>query len=109
MDGFEDPLFKGCTRPPVMADVPMVPFLLVTGLFIVLAMYAFMLKLYALAVGFIILYLPVYFWMRLETKRDEHRLSQMVLKLRLRLRMLPARAYWGAISYSPLRYKRRNQ
>jgi type IV secretion system protein VirB3 len=106
LDPFKDPLFKGCTRPSMLADVPMIPFLLVTGIFMLATMYTFILVNPFAALGVILLYAPIYVWLRLITKKDDQRLHQMLLKLRMRLRMKAARNFWGAASYSPLRYKR---
>lgn len=106
LDPFKDPLFKGCTRPSMLADVPMVPFLVVTGLIVLAMMYTFILVNVFTSLGIFLLYVPIYVWLRLITKKDDQRLNQMMLKLRMRLRMKAARRGWGAVTYSPLRYKR---
>jgi type IV secretion system protein VirB3 len=44
--------------------------------------------------------------MRQITKQDDQRLRQVLMRLRMRHRHFN-RALWGAVSYSPLRFKRR--
>lgn len=103
----EDPLFKGCTRPPMLLGIPMVPFVLLTGLFVLLSMYLFTLVSPLLALFLLLIYLPICFWMRLVTQRDDQRLLQLILRLRLRLRMRPVQRRWGAVTYSPHSYRRK--
>ncbi len=44
--------------------------------------------------------------MRQITKKDDQRLRQMLLRARIRVRHLN-KPYWQAISFTPLRYKKR--
>lgn len=106
-NGFSDPFFKGCTRPAMFMGVPMIPFLLVTGTTMVAGVWlVFLFSAYfALALSFV--YAPVLLWMRDISKKDDQRLRQMMLRARLRMRLRAIRSAWGAVSYSPTRYKKR--
>jgi type IV secretion system protein VirB3 len=105
VEDFKDPLFKGCTRPSMMAGVPLLPFLLVTGLFTLLAMYAFVLATPILSLFVVMIYAPIYISMRHVTRTDDQRLAQLMLRTRMRLRMSASKRRWGAYTYSPFRYK----
>lgn len=48
---------------------------------------------------------PVFFIMRLITKKDDQRLMQHLLRLQMRLRQRN-RKHWMSSSYSPIRYKK---
>jgi len=87
--------------------VPMIPFLLVTGLFSILAMWSFYLFSPYAALIVLLIYAPIYFFMRQLTKKDDQRLRQIMLQARMRLRH-SNQQIWGAISYSPIRYKKRS-
>lgn len=107
IEGFRDPIFKGCTRPAMFAGVPMVPFLLVSGLFLVLAVWSFYLLSPYIALLLVFAYVPIYLTMRQITKKDDQRLRQMIMRARMRLRQRGTRKLWGAVSFSPIRYKQR--
>lgn len=100
------PIFKGCTRPAMLAGVPMI-WLLPTG-FVALLLGMYLLSFVHMLglVMVVLLYLPFYVWMRAATARDDQRLHQLVLRLYMRARQIRAIRYWGAVSYSPIRYKR---
>ena len=107
MEGFRDPIFKGCTRPAMFAGVPMLPFLLVTGIFLLLAMWCFYLLSAYVSLFLGIIYIPVVVTMKQITKKDDQRLRQMMMRARMRFRQQAGRRLWGAISFSPVRYKKR--
>ncbi|PLX76769.1 MAG: type IV secretion system protein VirB3 [Azoarcus sp.] len=107
MEGFRDPIFKGCTRPAMFAGVPMIPFMLVTGLFLLLAVWMFYLVSGYVSLLLVIAYITIVITMREITKKDDQRLRQMMMRARMRVRQRAGRLLWGAISYSPIRYKRR--
>lgn len=108
MDTFDDPIFRGCTRPAMLARVPMLPFLLVTGTFLLLAIWTLYLVSGYLALFIVLGYVPLLIAMREATKKDDQRLRQLMLQLRMRWRQYLTRRLWGAYTYSPLRYKRRS-
>lgn len=98
--------FKGCTRPAMLAGVPLMPFLLVTGVTLLLGMWAFYLVSPYATLSLALAYVPTLIGMRQATKKDDQRLKQILLRARLRYRH-GNKAMWGAISFSPLRYKKR--
>lgn len=53
------------------------------------------------------IYIAVLLWMRETTRRDDQRLRQLAIRTLMRARQVAGRRHWGAVSYSPLRYKRR--
>jgi type IV secretion system protein VirB3 len=106
-ENFRDPIFRGCTRPAMLAGVPMVPFLVVTGLFSLVAMWSVYLISPYLSLFLMVMYLPIFLTMRQITRKDDQRLSQMMKRLQMRVRHGPGRAMWGATSFSPLRLKKR--
>lgn len=91
----------------MFAGVPLIPFLLVTGIFLLLAMWLFYLISPYITVLLLFVYIPILLWMRQITKKDDQRLRQMMMQARMRVRQRPGRALWGASSFSPIRYKRR--
>jgi type IV secretion system protein VirB3 len=52
-------------------------------------------------------YIPLLMAMREVTKKDDQRIRQLMMRVKMRYRQRAARQTWGAISYSPLRYKKR--
>jgi type IV secretion system protein VirB3 len=103
---FRDPVFRGCTRPPMFLGAPMVPFILVTGIAILAAMLGLFVNAF-ISVAVVTVYAPIYAWMRIITKSDDQRLNQMILRLRLRLRMQGAHRLWSAVTYTPIKLKKR--
>mgnify|MGYP002477545899 CR=1 FL=1 len=91
----------------MFAGVPMIPFMLVTGLFLLLAVWMFYLVSGYVSLLLVIAYIPIVITMREITKKDDQRLRQMMMRARMRVRQRAGRLLWGAISYSPIRYKRR--
>jgi type IV secretion system protein VirB3 len=105
--GFRDPIFKGCTRPAMFAGVPMLPFLLVTGTFLILTVWTFYLVSGYLSLFLVTVYIPLCVTMRQVTKKDDQRLHQLLKRTQMRFRQISGRALWGAASYAPIRYKKR--
>ncbi len=103
---FRDPVFRGATRPPMFLGAPMVPFILVTGLCVMLAMLGLFVSPY-IFIGVITVWVPVFAWMRLVTKADDQRLNQLLLRVRMRARMTRGRRFWGAVTFIPLKLKKR--
>ncbi|ACD20811.1 type IV secretory pathway VirB3 family protein [Paraburkholderia phytofirmans PsJN] len=100
-----DPVFKGCTRPAMLWGVPLVPFLMVGGGMLIPAIWA-LLASPPLGVGLLFLMIPVFVAMRVITRRDDQRLAQYALRLRMVLRQ-GNRRFWGMHAYTPVRLKRR--
>lgn len=106
MSGFRDLIFKGATRPAMMAGVPIVPFILTVGIHIILAMWAMMFI--NLFVSFVILMTCVLcvFGLRYISSQDDQRLNQYLL----RMKSVAGRRnadHWGAHSISPTDYTKR--
>ncbi len=107
MNTLRDPVFKGCTRPAMLWGVPLVPFLMVGGGMLIPAIWA-LLASPPLGVGLLFLMIPVFVAMRVVTRRDDQRLAQYALRLRMVLRQ-GNRRFWGARAYTPVRLKRRGR
>lgn len=101
-----DPIFKGCTRPPMLAGVPMVWLLLPAGGALLIAPYLLYLVSPVALLVEILLFVPFYGWMRAVTKLDDQRLPQIALRWWMRARHIEAFRYWGAVSFAPVRYRR---
>ena len=95
-------VFKGATRPPMKFGVPLVPLviLLLPGFISGMWLSTFASWMFApvifgsLAVAYV--------WMRIVTSRDDQRLTQIVLKLKLALRNPNRVLRNGARSYAPV-------
>jgi type IV secretion system protein VirB3 len=102
----QDPIYKGCTRPPLMWGVPLMPLvmMLMPGMLVGILGLA-----YLLPASLVAMFVSVsaWVWMRSVTKKDDQRLLQFFLRLRLRSRQKNTR-YWGCASYAPMVYFRRN-
>ena len=91
----------------MFAGVPMLPFLLVTGSFMMVAVWLFYLLSPYVSLFLLIAYIPILITLRQITKRDDQRLRQLMMRMRMRVRQQAGRQLWGAVSFSPIRYKRR--
>lgn len=107
MENFDDPIFRGCTRPAMMLRVPLLPFLLVSGAFLLSGVWVSYLVSGYLGLFLALLYVPILIAMRQVTRQDDQRLHQLLMQARLRMPQLLTRRRWSAYSYAPLRYKRR--
>jgi type IV secretion system protein VirB3 len=106
MSAFRDPIFRGCTRPATFAGVPMLPFLLVTGGFLIATGWTCYLASAYLGLFLAMTYLPILMTMRAVTKKDDQRLRQLLMHARMRWRHYASVRQWDAVSYCPLRFKR---
>lgn len=100
----QEDIFKGATRPPMLWGVPMMPMVALSLLTILLVIWGgFFLG--AMAVGGTLLAaVPIFVWMRMVSKRDDHRLNQMFIRAKL-LILQKNRALWKCRSYSPVQFK----
>lgn len=103
----QDMIYKGCTRPPLLWGVPLMPLvmILMPGMLVGIVGLA-----YFLPVSLVALFvsLSAWIWMRAITKKDDQRLLQLFLRLRLRSRQKNTH-YWGCAAYAPIVYFRRQQ
>lgn len=83
------------------------PFLAITGIFLLVGMWVFYLVSGFVTLLLLFFYVPLIIALRIITQRDDQRLRQMWMQARMRFRMASSRQRWGAISYSPLKYKKR--
>ncbi|MGE0315897.1 MAG: VirB3 family type IV secretion system protein [Lautropia sp.] len=101
-----DPIFKGCTRPPMLAGVPMFWMVVPAGIVLLLSPYLLYLLSPVAVLVLWMVFIPFYLWMRAVTRLDDQRLPQIALRLWIRARQPRSRRYWGSLCYSPSRYKR---
>lgn len=100
-----DPIFKGCTRPPMLLGVPMVPLILVLGIAVMAMMWGMLISQW-LALWAVVFAIASVVLMRHVTSHDDQRLRQWQLHLALRLANR-SRRFWGCTSYSANNFKRR--
>lgn len=100
-------VFKGATRPAMMAGVPYIPFIVLTLGGALCAVWLLAVNVWASLAG-ALLTLGVYVWMRHTTQEDDQALLQWVLRLRLGMRQ-SNRRFWRAHVYSPIRFKKQWQ
>lgn len=91
----------------MLAGVPMIPLLAVSGAFLLVTMWCVYLVSPYVALFIAMIYVPILLTMRQITKKDDQRLHQMMMRARMRLRHGPGRAMWGTTSFGPLRLKKR--
>lgn len=92
------PLFKGCTRVPTVAGVPMMPLMLMMIFVAILAM-KFSLACWALAA-------PLWFIMAQITKHDDKAFRIWGLWIETKLRN-GNKGFWQASSYGPADFRKR--
>lgn len=99
-----DMIYKGCTRPPLLWGVPLMPLvmILMPGMLVGIVGLAYFLPMSLLA---LLVSLSAWFWMRAVTKKDDQRLLQIFLRMRLRSHQKNTR-YWGCAAYAPIVYFR---
>ena len=101
-----DMIFKGATRPAMIAGIPIIPFILVAGLTMICAMWTL------LGVGFFAAFVvlvsgaTLLIIMRTISKHDDQKLNQLLMRLR-NTRYRANASFWRGHSASPIDYKRR--
>jgi len=101
-----DVIFKGATRPAMMFGVPVVPFIIVVGMHLLLAVWAMNLVNFFTAFAILMAGLLSVFILRYISAQDDQRLNQYLL----RLKSTAGRRnniYWDAHSISPVEYSKR--
>ena len=104
---YRDVIFKGATRPAMMAGVPVVPFILVVGAHILAGMWGMILLGFFVAAAIALSCVICVLVMRYISSQDDQRLLQYMLVIH----GFPAKRnlfHWGAKSYSASRYIRRS-
>jgi type IV secretion system protein VirB3 len=97
-------IYKGATRPAMKFGVPLVPLVAVAGVGLLVTMWGGALFTWWIAAAVAATALPVLVWMRLVTGRDDQRLRQMFIRMRLRL-YDRNHALWRSRSYAPTVYR----
>jgi type IV secretion system protein VirB3 len=94
-------IYKGATRPALLFGVPLVPAVLVGGLGTLLVSYALVITRNPFA-ALAVLVPVVILWIAMlaVTRKDDQRLMQHLLRLRLRQSPV-SRRVWKSISYAP--------
>lgn len=101
-DDFYDPLYKGATAPSLIFGVPLVPLVIMTGVFAQAALLGFVFGGLGPLVLIGMLYLVAFREAKRISKADDQRLMQMMLRARMRISQRPTKKLWGAVSFSPL-------
>jgi type IV secretion system protein VirB3 len=97
----KDVVFRGCTRPAMFLGVPYIPFFVVAGACLLLAMYSNLL--------FLLLLPPLVFAMRQMARRDEMIFRLLGQHWRFRLRVRSQRRHPRTWVFSPNRYRNRRR
>lgn len=97
-------IYKGATRPAMKFGVPLVPLIVLCGAGALLCLWGGLFISGWVAAAVLALLVPVFWWMRLVTLRDDQRFRQMVMAARLAALDRNAR-FWQARSYSPTTFK----
>jgi type IV secretion system protein VirB3 len=97
-------IYKGATRPAMKLGIPLVPLVVIFGSGMLLIMWGGILVSGWIALGVLVSFVPVLFWMRWLTSRDDQRFRQIFIAAKLRLHDRNRR-FWRARSYSPTLYR----
>ncbi len=101
-----DVIYKGCTRPPLLWGVPLMPLIMILmpGMLVGMVGLAYFLPVSLLS---LLVSVTAWIWMRAVTKKDDQRLLQIFLRVRLRSRQKNT-GFWGCAAYVPIVYFRRH-
>jgi type IV secretion system protein VirB3 len=97
-------IYKGATRPPMLLGVPFIPCILVCGTSALVAMWGGVLVSRWIALGAALTAAAVMLWLRYMSRKDDQRLHQVILQLRLRRKAANGRL-WRCRSYSALAWR----
>ena len=98
-----DPIFKGCTRPATVWGVPLVPMIIIVGAMLILGALAgavFKGPSFLIALGSL---MPIFLVLREVSRRDDHRLVQILIRFRL-ARFGQIATMRSVRTYGPLRF-----
>lgn len=98
MADLRDPLFKGCTRPVLYMGVPLEPFILTIGFFVIISVWS--------NFFFVFMSIPVLLVMRAMVEKDDQQFRLLGIKLRYRF-LNTTSALWGTPTHSPIDFKKR--
>ena len=95
-----DPLFKGCTRPPMIFGVPVTALFIICGPVLIVSLWT---KIYLVAT-----LIPIVLVMRSIAKTDDQQFRLLFLKMRFRVLSYNHNGrFWRSSAYSPLAFKKR--
>lgn len=97
-------IFKGATRPPMLAGVPMMPLVLLCSITLLFVFWVGNLVSFKISFLILLISIPAYMWMRMVCMQDDQRLTQMLLLARLLMKQRNRR-FWQARAYSPIVYR----
>ena len=97
-------IYKGATRPAMKLGIPLVPLVVLFGVGVLLILWGGTLLSWWIAMAVVLSFVPALLWMRLVTARDDQRLRQMFVAIKLRLHHCNGR-FWRARSYAPTLYR----
>ena len=102
MREFQDPIFKGCTRPAMILGVPIIPF---TIAFMVVMLISFW-----TTILLAVLLIPIIIVMREITKTDDQQFRLLWIKILCRYNLWNLnrnKGFWKATAYSPIGFQKR--
>ena len=99
-----EPIYKGATRPALKWGVPLMALIVIFMPVIVVGAWGAILVNWWIAPVVPAILAPLYGWMRWVTTKDDQRLLQLILRLKLN-RLNPNRGLWKARSYASHRPK----
>lgn len=97
-------IFKGATRPAMIFGIPLIPFVVIAGLAVLVSMWGGVLLSKWIAVVCISCAVPLLLWMRHLSTRDDQRLRQLILRVKLSLRSRNQRL-WKSRSYAAYKFR----
>ena len=95
----QEPIYKGATRPAMKWGVPLMALIAIFMPTIIVGMWCTVYVTLWTQPVVIATLVPLYLWMRLVTSRDDQRLTQMMLRLRLQ-RLSRNRRFWKSRTYA---------
>ena len=97
-------IYKGATRPAMKLGIPLVPLVVLFGVGMLLILWGGTLLSWWIALAVVVAFLPALAWMRFVTSKDDQRLQQMFVAMKLRFHDRNRRL-WQARSYAPTLYR----
>lgn len=102
-----DRIFKGATRPAMMLGMPLLPCILVVGIFLIGAVWTLLIAGVVPGVSVLLVMCFAIAVLRYISSQDDQRLNQYLMYLRSRP-FRRNRSFWRAHSMSPVGFKKRS-
>lgn len=96
------PVFKGCTRPPMVMGVPLLPMVILGGLCMWAIMMTFLAGYLLVSLSVLIFFIVMVVFFRQVSKADDYRLQQLMDRAIVRLGQSA-----GRVAFFPTQYDRR--